>query len=131
MQDASIYASTAVTPCFWPAAGSCYLPPALKPTLQHLVTRDRRACVKAHKMALLAQRAFWRSLLHDSLNLTDMLASFKNMEAAEQTAVYVYKRVLERYPHVSAGLRFAPLCQPQRKRWQRSKHGVASACQQL
>lgn len=59
-----------------------------------------RACVKAHKLALMAQRAFWRSLLRDSLKLTDMLASFKNMEAAEQTAIYVYKRVLERYPQV-------------------------------
>jgi hypothetical protein len=52
-------------------------------------------------MALLAQRAFWRSLLRDSLRLTDILASFKSMEAAEVTAKYVYKRVLERYPQVS------------------------------
>lgn len=49
-------------------------------------------------MALLAQHAFWRSLLRDSLRLTDILASFKSMEAAEVTAKYVYKRVLERYP---------------------------------
>lgn len=49
-------------------------------------------------MALLAQRAFWRSLMHDSLKLTDLLAGFKAMEAAEQTSIYVYKRVLERYP---------------------------------
>lgn len=131
MQGASAYASMAVTQRFWPSAGSCYLPPALKPALQHVATRDRRACVKAHKLALLAQRAFWRSLLHDSLNLTDMLASFKNMEAAEQTAVYVYKRVLERYPQVCAGLGFAPLCQPLRQRWQRSKPVLrlyASSC---
>lgn len=61
----------------------------------------RRACVKAHKLALLAQRAFWRSLLRDSLQLKDILTSFKNMEAAEQVAVSVYKRVLERYPQAS------------------------------
>lgn len=58
----------------------------------------RRACVKAHKMALLAQRAFWRGLLRDTLQLNDILTSFKSMEAAEQVALSVYKRVLERYP---------------------------------
>lgn len=36
--------------------------------------------------------------MRDSLQLSDMLASCKSMEAAEQTAIYVYKRVLERYP---------------------------------
>jgi hypothetical protein len=45
---------------------------------------------------LLTQCAFWRSLLRDSLCLSDLLASFKAMEGAEQTAIYVYKRVLER-----------------------------------
>jgi hypothetical protein len=58
-------------------------------------------------MALVAQRAFWRSLLRDSLRLTDILASFKSMEAAEVTAKYVYKRVLERYPQVSRHCRGA------------------------
>jgi hypothetical protein len=49
-------------------------------------------------MALLAQRAFWRGLLRDTLQLNDILTSFKSMEAAEQVALSVYKRVLERYP---------------------------------
>jgi hypothetical protein len=53
-------------------------------------------------MALLAQRAFWRSILRDSLRLNDLLAGFKAMETAEQTSIYVYKRVLERYPQVGA-----------------------------
>src|SRR5689334_280554 len=60
-----------------------------------------RACVKAHKMALLAQRAFWRGLLRDNLMLNDILIRFKSMEAAEQVALSVYKRVLERYPQAS------------------------------
>jgi hypothetical protein len=52
-------------------------------------------------MALLAQRAFWRGLLRDTLQLNDILTSFKSMEAAEQVALSVYKRVLERYPQAS------------------------------
>lgn len=40
--------------------------------------------------------------MRDGLRLDDMLASLKAMEAAEQISVYVYKRVLERYPQASA-----------------------------
>eukprot|EP00879_Flechtneria_rotunda_P032111 GHRR01035266.1.p1 GENE.GHRR01035266.1~~GHRR01035266.1.p1 ORF type:complete len:431 (+),score=120.72 GHRR01035266.1:122-1414(+) len=60
--------------------------------------RNFRACVKAHKAALLAQRAFWRSVMRDNLKLSDMLVAFRAMEATEQTAILVYKRVLDRYP---------------------------------
>jgi hypothetical protein len=34
-----------------------------------------------------------------SVDLAVLLRAFKAMEAAEATAAYVYKRVLERYPH--------------------------------
>lgn len=54
--------------------------------------RNFRACVKAHKLALLAQRAFWRSLMRDDLHLSDMLSAMRAMQQAEQTAICVYKR---------------------------------------
>jgi hypothetical protein len=51
-----------------------------------------RACIKAHKVALLSQRAFWRCVMRDSLCLADMLESLKAMQQAEETATYMYKR---------------------------------------
>jgi hypothetical protein len=32
-----------------------------------------RACVRAHKLALMAQRQFWTSLLRDSVAFVDLL----------------------------------------------------------
>ncbi|WIA38773.1 hypothetical protein OEZ86_002065 [Tetradesmus obliquus] len=54
--------------------------------------RQIRACMKAHKVALLSQRAFWRCVMRDSLCLADVLDSLQAMQQAEQTATYVYKR---------------------------------------
>jgi hypothetical protein len=57
-----------------------------------LVVAAFRACIKAHKLALLSQRAFWRCVMRDSLSLADMLDALKAMQQVEQTATYVYKR---------------------------------------
>lgn len=54
--------------------------------------RNFRACLKAHKVALLAQRAFWRLLMRDALHMSDVLAAMRLMQETEQTALYVYKR---------------------------------------
>lgn len=34
--------------------------------------RNYLACVRAHKQALMAQRAFWNSLLRDTISFTDL-----------------------------------------------------------
>ncbi|WIA34679.1 hypothetical protein OEZ86_012993 [Tetradesmus obliquus] len=60
--------------------------------------RNYRACVRAHKLALMAQRQFWSSLLRNSVRLVDLQASIQLMEQSEQRATAVYRRVLERYP---------------------------------
>eukprot|EP00775_Hariotina_reticulata_P013181 gene13181-13312_t len=60
--------------------------------------RHYRACVKAHKAALMAQRAFWRSVLDDKLKLSNLLSQLGYLHKAEQKAMTIYKRVLERYP---------------------------------
>lgn len=62
----------------------------------YLCAAPCRACIKAHKMALMTQRAFWRSVMRDSIKLSDMLHAFKAMQQAEQTAIYVYKRCVGR-----------------------------------
>eukprot|EP00775_Hariotina_reticulata_P007054 gene7054-7268_t len=60
--------------------------------------RNFRSCVRAHKLALMAQRHFWNGLLRDSVAFEDMQRCVDRMESTEQRATSVYKRVLERYP---------------------------------
>ncbi|WIA14496.1 hypothetical protein OEZ85_003018 [Tetradesmus obliquus] len=60
--------------------------------------RNYRACVRTHKLALMAQRQFWNALLRDSVPFTDLLRKVELMEQAEQRATATYRRVLERYP---------------------------------
>jgi hypothetical protein len=38
-----------------------------------------RACVRAHKMALSAQRALWMALLHDTIHFKNLQRSFAAM----------------------------------------------------
>eukprot|EP00879_Flechtneria_rotunda_P013062 GHRR01013642.1.p1 GENE.GHRR01013642.1~~GHRR01013642.1.p1 ORF type:complete len:1083 (+),score=308.01 GHRR01013642.1:2122-5370(+) len=59
--------------------------------------RNFRACVRAHKMALMAQRQFWTNLLKDKIAFKEISKSFDQMEAAETRATLTYRRVLERY----------------------------------
>ncbi|GBF95600.1 hypothetical protein Rsub_08582 [Raphidocelis subcapitata] len=60
--------------------------------------RNYRACVRAHQMALAAQRALWATLLRDKLPFEEIRRAFGEMQAAEARAHGVYRRVLERYP---------------------------------
>uniref|UniRef100_A0A383VUJ6 PAS domain-containing protein n=1 Tax=Tetradesmus obliquus TaxID=3088 RepID=A0A383VUJ6_TETOB len=60
--------------------------------------RNYRACVGTHKLALMAQRQFWNSLLRDSVAFVDLLGKLEVMEETEQRATATYRRVLERYP---------------------------------
>lgn len=41
--------------------------------------RNYRACVRAHKMALSAQRTFWMALLHDTVHFKSLQRSFRTM----------------------------------------------------
>jgi hypothetical protein len=50
------------------------------------------ACVRAHRMALMAQRQFWASLLRDSIAFKDMQRSLQQMQFAEQRAEAIYRR---------------------------------------
>jgi len=54
--------------------------------------------VRAHKLALQAQRRFWQVLLHDTVQFRSLQAVFRRMSEAERQASAVYRRVLERYP---------------------------------
>ncbi|GBF92718.1 hypothetical protein Rsub_05087, partial [Raphidocelis subcapitata] len=60
--------------------------------------RNYRACVRAHKTALSAQRTFWAALLHDTIQFKSLQRSFSIMNTAEARATQVYRKVLERYP---------------------------------
>lgn len=51
-----------------------------------------RACVRAHKVALQAQRQFWHCLLRDNVSFRDLQLCFENMEKAERIATGVYRR---------------------------------------
>lgn len=51
-----------------------------------------RACVKAHKVALMAQRAFWRSVLDDKVKLSNLLSQLGYLHKAGQKAMTIYKR---------------------------------------
>jgi len=55
-------------------------------------TRNYRACVRAHQMALAAQRALWTTLLHDTLSFSALRESFDVMQKAEAQAYQVYRR---------------------------------------
>ena len=41
-----------------------------------LCHRNYRACVRAHKMALSAQRSFWMALLHDTIQFKSLQKTF-------------------------------------------------------
>ncbi|KIY92722.1 hypothetical protein MNEG_15241, partial [Monoraphidium neglectum] len=53
--------------------------------------RNYRACVRAHKMALSAQRALWMALLHDTIHFKNLQRSFAAMNMAETRATQVYR----------------------------------------
>jgi hypothetical protein len=48
--------------------------------------------VRAHKVALQAQRQFWHCLLRDNVSFRDLQLCFENMEKAERIATGVYRR---------------------------------------
>jgi hypothetical protein len=56
-----------------------------------------RGCVKAHRLALLAQRQLWQSVLHDTVACKDLQAAAAHMEKTSHQANALYKRVLERW----------------------------------
>jgi hypothetical protein len=60
--------------------------------------RSYRSCVRAHKLALQAQRQFWHCLLRDNVSFRDLQACFEGMGAAEKAATSVYRRVMDRFP---------------------------------
>eukprot|EP00878_Enallax_costatus_P028503 GHUV01030791.1.p1 GENE.GHUV01030791.1~~GHUV01030791.1.p1 ORF type:complete len:425 (+),score=126.62 GHUV01030791.1:655-1929(+) len=62
--------------------------------------RNYRSCVRVHKMALMAQRAFWNTLLRsDKIPFRDMQRSLALMAQTEARATASYRRALERYPN--------------------------------
>lgn len=63
----------------------------LLPSARMLLT-TYRACVRAHKLALQAQRGFWHCLLRDKVAFRDLQVCFESMEAAEKQATGVYRR---------------------------------------
>ena len=46
-----------------------------------LARSNYRACVRAHKLALSAQRSFWMALLHDTIHFKSLQKSFAVMNA--------------------------------------------------
>eukprot|EP00775_Hariotina_reticulata_P009112 gene9112-9281_t len=60
--------------------------------------RSYRGCVKAHRLALQAQRQFWHSVLHDAVSFKDLQAAVAYIDKTSHQANTVYKRGLERYP---------------------------------
>jgi len=48
--------------------------------------------MRAHKLALTAQRAFWHALLRDAIQFRDLQRSMETMEVAQRQASQVYKR---------------------------------------
>lgn len=51
-----------------------------------------RACVKAHKLALQAQRHFWHTVLRDTVPFADLQRCFEVLDTAEKQATQVYRR---------------------------------------
>jgi hypothetical protein len=49
--------------------------------------------VKVHKDALLAMRAFWEALMHNTVPFRTLAACIKNMDVTIRTADRVYKWV--------------------------------------
>lgn len=54
--------------------------------------RSYRACVRAHKLALQAQRQFWHSMLRDNVSFKELQLCFEGMEKTEKQATAVYRR---------------------------------------
>ena len=48
--------------------------------------------MKAHKLALTAQRHFWFTMLKDTVAFDDVQNSLNTMDTAEKRATQVYKR---------------------------------------
>lgn len=55
--------------------------------------------MRAHKLALQAQRQFWHCLLRDSVSFKDLQDGLDNMAKAERQATAVYRRCAHN-PHV-------------------------------
>eukprot|EP00775_Hariotina_reticulata_P003511 gene3511-3781_t len=60
--------------------------------------RAYRACVKAHRLALQAQRQFWHSMLRDTVAYKDLHSSLELMDTCATKAAAMYKKVMEKYP---------------------------------
>lgn len=54
--------------------------------------RNYRACVKAHKLALMAQRRFWKVAIRDRVAYQDMQSALQHLHQVEQQAQQVYRR---------------------------------------
>jgi hypothetical protein len=48
--------------------------------------------VRAHRLALNAQRVFWQALLHDTVAFKSLQTSFAVMSQAEKQAAQIYRR---------------------------------------
>jgi len=59
---------------------------------QNNTRSNYRACVRAHKVALAAQRSFWMALLHDSIQFKSLQRTFSVMNTAEMRAAVVYRK---------------------------------------
>lgn len=51
-----------------------------------------RVCVRAHKLALTAQRRFWSTLLRDTIAFADLQRSMDVMQKTEKQAQQIYHR---------------------------------------
>ncbi len=51
-----------------------------------------RACVKAHKLALLAQRNVWTTVLSDTVDFQQLQRCIDRMNAAADVATIVYRK---------------------------------------
>eukprot|EP00878_Enallax_costatus_P034719 GHUV01038538.1.p1 GENE.GHUV01038538.1~~GHUV01038538.1.p1 ORF type:complete len:135 (-),score=12.26 GHUV01038538.1:541-945(-) len=53
---------------------------------------NARACIRAHKIALMAQRRFWASMLRETVSLTEIRLAIACMERTELKATDIYRR---------------------------------------
>lgn len=54
--------------------------------------RSYRACVRAHKMALQAQRQFWHTILRDNVSFKELQVCFEFIGSTEKKATAIYRR---------------------------------------
>lgn len=60
--------------------------------------RNYRACVCAHKLALVSQQRFWQTMTRELITFENVQRCLEAMEKRQRQATRVYKRVMERYP---------------------------------